>query len=64
LSSTLDKSRKRLEKSLAELRGAVERELGWAPRASRWAFPIVAAAVGLVIGLAVRRQLPRLGRGG
>lgn len=63
MSQSLNKSRQRLERSLDDLRGALEEEVGWAPRASRWALPIVAAAVGLVVGLVVRRQLPRLGKG-
>jgi hypothetical protein len=61
--SEIEKSRSRLERSLAELGGTVESEVGWAPRVARWAVPIVAAAVGLVVGLAVRRSWPRLGRG-
>lgn len=60
----VDRSRRRLERSLAELRGAANGEFGWAPRLSRWALPLVAGAVGLVIGLAVRRGWPRLGPGG
>lgn len=59
----LEASRRRLEESLEGLRQAAQRDIGWLPRASRWALPLVAAAVGLVVGLAVRRNLPRLGPG-
>jgi hypothetical protein len=59
----LSASRRHLEESLEELRRAAQRDVGWLPRASRWALPLVAAAVGLVVGLAVRRNLPRLGPG-
>jgi hypothetical protein len=55
-------SRERFEASLEELRGAVESELGWAPRAARWVTPLVAVAAGLALGMAVRRALPRLRR--
>ncbi len=61
-------SRARFEQSLTELAGAVEREVGWAPRAGRWVVPLVAFATGLILGGAVRRALParrrRLARGG
>jgi hypothetical protein len=53
-------SRKRFEKSLNELSEAVDSELGWAPRLSRWVVPLAACAVGLVLGAAFRRALPRL----
>jgi len=63
MSDELERSRRRLETGLAEFRAACERELAWKPRLSRWAVPLVAAAVGLTLGLAVRRNLPRLGPG-
>lgn len=63
MSRDLAANRARLEASLDELRQAVDAEVGWLPRASRWALPLVAAAVGLIVGLAVRRNLPRLGSG-
>lgn len=56
----IESSRRRFEESLDDLRSAVDRELGWAPKLSRWAVPLVAAAAGLALGLAVRRALPRL----
>jgi len=58
----IEKQRLRFESSLDDLRDALEEELGWAPRARRWAVPIVAGAVGLVAGLVLRRNLPRLRR--
>lgn len=54
------RSRARLERSLDELGAAVEQELGWAPRLGAWLGPLVAGAVGLAAGLALRRNLPRL----
>ena len=54
----LEQSRERFERSLDELRGAIHDEIGWWPRAKKWALPIAAAAVGAVFGLAVRRALP------
>jgi len=63
MSSELERSRRRLEAGFEELRGAVAADFGWAPRATRWALPVVAAAVGLVLGLALRRALPRLRAG-
>ena len=35
-------------------------ELGWAPSGLRWIVPIVALAVGVVAGVALKRNLPRL----
>jgi hypothetical protein len=60
----LERSRRRLERGLSELGAAAEAEIGWTPRLSRWAVPILAVAVGLVLGLAVRRSWPRLDAGG
>ena len=56
--SDLERSRERFERSLDELRGAIQDETGWLPRAKRWALPLAAAAVGAVVGRAVRRALP------
>lgn len=53
-------SRERFERSLRDLGSAVESELGWAPKLAGWLLPLVAAAVGLAAGTAVRRNLPRL----
>jgi hypothetical protein len=63
MSDRVRESRRRFEHSLRELGGAIDRELGWAPKLSRWLVPVVAGAVGLVAGIAVRRNLPRLGSG-
>lgn len=64
MSEDLESSRQRLEAELGELHGALDREFAWKPRLSRWALPLVAMAVGLLAGSALRRNLPRLGRGG
>jgi hypothetical protein len=53
----LERSRDRFESSLDELRSR-RPELAL-PQARRWALPIAVAAAGLVVGLAVRRALPR-----
>ena len=58
MSSDLERSREKLERSLDDLRGAVHDELGWLPKAKKWALPIAVAAAGLVVGFAVRRALP------
>jgi len=58
----LERRRRQFEASLDDLRKELEAEFGWAPRARRWALPIVAGAVGLVSGLIVRRNFPRLRR--
>ena len=59
MKSDLEAKRERFERELDELRGSIEEEVGWIPKARRWALPIAIAAAGLVIGLAVRRALPR-----
>ena len=53
------RSRERFERSLEDLRSALDQELGWAPKLSRWAVPLIAAAAGVALGMAVRRALPR-----
>jgi len=58
----IERQRRRFESSLDDLREALEGEFGWAPRARRWMLPIVAGAVGLVAGLVLRRNLPRVRR--
>jgi hypothetical protein len=55
----LGASRERFAAELEDLRGNLQEELGWAPRGLRWIVPIVAAAVGVVAGVALRRGLPR-----
>ena len=55
----VERSRQHFETTLEDLRSAVEQELGWAPRLSRWAVPLAAAAAGLALGVVVRRALPR-----
>jgi hypothetical protein len=58
----LGESRERFAADLDDLRGTLQEDLGWAPRGLRWLVPIVAAAVGLVAGVALRRNLPRTRR--
>ena len=60
MKSELERSRERFERSLDELRDSIDAELGWLPKARRWALPIAVVAAGLVVGLAVRRALPRI----
>jgi hypothetical protein len=59
MKSELEKRRERFEQSLDDLRDSIDAELGWVPRLRRWALPIAVAAAGLVVGLGVRRALPR-----
>lgn len=60
MSVELERSRRRLERGLGDLLGAVEGELGWAPRLGRWAALVVAAAVGFVAASAVVARRRRL----
>jgi len=59
----LTEARERFAAGLDGLRGDLHEELGWAPRGLRWIVPIVALAAGVVAGVALKRNLPRL-RGG
>lgn len=59
MKSDLERSRERFERSLEELSESIETELGWMPKARRWALPVAVATAALVVGLAVRRALPR-----
>ena len=56
----LEARRERFASDLDELRGNLHEELGWAPKGLRWIVPIVALAVGVVAGVAIKRNLPRL----
>lgn len=58
----LETTRERFAADLDDLRGNLHEELGWAPRSLRWIVPMVAMAVGVVTGVALRRKLPRLSR--
>ncbi len=58
--SELGATRERFARDLDELRGSLHEELGWAPRGLRWIVPIVALAAGIVAGVALKRNLPRL----
>ena len=62
-SAELARARERFAADLDDVRGTLHEELGWAPRGLRWIVPIVALAAGLVAGVAVRRNLPRIGGG-
>lgn len=62
MNERLEESRARFEERLAELRGALDREIGWAPRGWRWMVPLVGLAAGLVLGMTVREKLPALRR--
>ena len=55
--------RERFAADLEDLRGALHEELGWAPRGLRWVVPLVALAAGVVAGVALRRNLPRVSGG-
>lgn len=58
----LEAARERFAADLDEVRGGLHEELGWAPKGLRWLVPIVALAAGVVAGIALKRNLPRLGR--
>jgi hypothetical protein len=53
-------ARERFAADLDGLRGSFREELGWAPRGFGWVVPIVALAAGVVAGMALKRNLPRL----
>ena len=59
MTNDLERQRARFSNALDDLRVSIDEELGWLPKARRWALPIAVAAAGLVVGLAVRRGLPR-----
>lgn len=59
MTGNLERSRRRFERSLADLQDSIEREVGWAPRALSWVVPLVGVAAGIALGMAVRRALPR-----
>ena len=54
----LESSRRELESRFDELRRAMDRELGWAPKAKTWVLPAVAFASGLAVAawLVARRK--------
>jgi hypothetical protein len=60
VSERLRESRRRFERSLDDLRDAFDREFGLTPRMGRWVLPLVAGALGLIGGTALRRGLPGL----
>ncbi len=62
MSQDLERSRRRFERTLADVQDSIEREIGWAPRALAWVVPLVGVAAGIALGIAVRRALPRGGR--
>lgn len=55
-SHEIEARRGQVERSLSEIRGALDDEIGFVPRGSWW-FPILAAGVGVAVGLVVRRKL-------
>ena len=59
MSDELERRRRQFESSLEELRGSIQEEVGWLPKARRWALPIGLAAAGLVSGIALRRALSK-----
>lgn len=58
--TALAEAREQFAAGLDGLRGDLHEELGWAPRGLRWIVPIVALAAGIVAGVALKRNLPRL----
>ena len=52
--------RERFAADVDELRASLHEEIGWAPRGLRWIAPIGARAAGVVAGVALTRNLPRL----
>ncbi|MEO8276312.1 MAG: hypothetical protein ABI639_08835 [Thermoanaerobaculia bacterium] len=55
----LEATREQFATELDDLRGTLHEELGLRALGRRWIVPIVAIAVGVVAGVALRRNLPR-----
>lgn len=56
----LEVARERFAAGIDDLRVHLHEELGWAPKGLRWIVPMVALAAGVVAGVALKRNLPRL----
>jgi hypothetical protein len=52
----LSQHRQKVEQRLADLRSAIESEVGWAPKAKAWVLPLVAFACGIALAFAVRHR--------
>ncbi|MEE8525365.1 MAG: hypothetical protein V3T72_15620 [Thermoanaerobaculia bacterium] len=52
----LDNRRRQAEQRLTNVRAALDREVGWAPRTRVWILPLVAFACGLAVAGAGRRR--------
>ena len=52
----LHQDRRRLEGRLRDVREAIDREVGWAPRGRRWVLPLLGFAAGIALALAVRSR--------
>lgn len=52
----LHRSREQAETRLADVRQALDREIGWAPRKKVWVLPLVAFAFGLALAAAWRSR--------
>lgn len=52
----LDNRRRQAEQRLGDVRTALDREVGWAPRARVWILPLVAFACGLAVAGTARRR--------
>ena len=57
--SELSDSRRRFLVRWRALTENLERETGWVPRAATWAIPMVSAAAGFALGVALSRVLHR-----
>lgn len=52
----VEASRRQVEKRLAEVRRAMNREVGLVPRTAAWVLPLAAFAVGLALASRARRR--------
>jgi hypothetical protein len=50
----LSQKRRDFEARIGDLRGAFDRDFGWAPRSARWVLPTMAAAAGFGAALWLR----------
>jgi len=54
--SSVEESRRELERRLDDVRGAVGREIGFVPSKLGWLLPVVALSAGVMLALKAKRK--------